>query len=156
MPEDPAPALRDLLEREKLAVLATEGDAGPHASLVAFTAGPEIGTIWFATERDTRKYEALLRTGRTTLLIDSRARTGLDIAAGRAVTITGRGTEASAEEATAIRELHLARHPYLEPFLSPETSAFIRIEMEACSLVLGFSEVHDLDPATGIWTRRTS
>ena len=35
-------------------------------------------------------------------------------------------------------------------------NSYIRIEVEAYSLVLGFSEVHDLDPPTGIWTRRSS
>jgi hypothetical protein len=155
MTDDLTAELRHLLESEKLAVLATEGPEGPHLSLIAFTPASDSGTFYFATDRRTRKYASLMNSDRLALLIDSRHRTGLDIAAGRAVTITGRGVEAAAGEAAEILDRHLDRHPYLEPFLSPDSSAFIRIEMEACSLVLGFSEVHELDRATGLWTRRS-
>ncbi len=148
--------LDHLIETEPLGVLATQHADGPHASLIAVTPGPDRTSLYFVTERDTRKYAYLTASGRIALLIDSRSRSGTDIASGRAVTIYGRAEEATTDDVGTIQERHLARHPYLAPFLSSGTSAFIRIEVESYSLVLGFSEVWDLNPQSGTWTNRNS
>ena len=52
----------DLLKASRLAVLATEGNGQPHASLIAITPVHGIGQMIFATYRNTRKFKNLLMT----------------------------------------------------------------------------------------------
>ena len=51
--------LRGLFESQKLAVLSTQSDGQPYASLVAFWAPDDLKSIYFATPNTTRKFANL-------------------------------------------------------------------------------------------------
>ena len=58
--------------RRRLAVLATQHEGKPYASLVAFAATDDLKTIIFATTRSTRKFVYLSSNPAVALLIDNR------------------------------------------------------------------------------------
>ena len=65
--------LRKLFSVVQLAVLATEHDGSPYASLVAFAASDDLREIYFATDRETRKYSYLQENKQVALLVDNRS-----------------------------------------------------------------------------------
>lgn len=65
--------LNDLLQRQKLGVLATISDTSePYVSLVAFAAVEGLGRLLFLTSRSTRKFRSMLSCSRVSMLIDNR------------------------------------------------------------------------------------
>ena len=58
-------AIQNLLNGQKLAVLSTQSrDGKPYASLVAFTADPDLRQLVFATSQHTRKFANMQATPR--------------------------------------------------------------------------------------------
>jgi len=53
--------IKQILDSQRLAVLATQGDGSPYGSLVAFAATENMKNLLFATTRTTRKYANLLK-----------------------------------------------------------------------------------------------
>jgi len=51
--------LRKLLRSQLLAVLSTQNQGQPYASLVAFASSDDLKSLYFATSRSTRKYANL-------------------------------------------------------------------------------------------------
>ncbi len=52
--------IRRVLERNRLAVLATQRNRQPHTSLIAFTPLESLRFLPFATYRSTLKYKSIL------------------------------------------------------------------------------------------------
>ena len=52
---------RKLLEDQHLAVLCTQGDSGPYASLMAYTYDRETDAIWIVTRKDSEKHRKIGR-----------------------------------------------------------------------------------------------
>ena len=65
--------LKDLCTSQKLAVVSTQSDGQPYASLVAFVASDDLRHIYFVTARTTRKFANLIREPRVAVLINSSA-----------------------------------------------------------------------------------
>ena len=82
--------IRDLVEGEPYAVLATQGDQQPYGSVIALAVGADLAQAAFCTSRATRKYGLLERCDRVALVIDDRSKHGDDIRRVSAVTATGR------------------------------------------------------------------
>ena len=81
--------LREMNHLERFAVLASQEEGRPYASLVAYALSPDLRTVIFATPKNTRKYKNIVKVDHVALLIDNRS-TDLPIAKGEAITLTGR------------------------------------------------------------------
>ncbi len=93
--------IRDLirrLKRQNLAVLSKHNTGHPYASLVSFTATPDLKQLLFATTRSTRKFVNLTSDARAAMLVDNRSNEEADIHAAMAVTSAGVVREISKTE----------------------------------------------------------
>lgn len=141
IPEEFFVRLGELVNEQRLAVLATQGDTGPYASLVAVSASRDLKTYYFTTPRTTRKFANLMANSAAALLLENAANRPADDQDAMAVTITGTAEEVPPAEADDFDAVFLVRHPHLEPFLRLETTARMRIRAEAFNLVRHFQEV---------------
>jgi general stress protein 26 len=84
-----AEALQDLVTSQRLAVLATQSEGQPYASLVAFTPTPDLQYLLFATGRATRKYENLSAQSKVAMLVENTSNQESDFHAATAATAVG-------------------------------------------------------------------
>ena len=136
--------LEELLESQKLAVLATHDQGQPYGSLVSFAATKDLRQIFFATTRSTRKYANLKKDTRVALVIDSRENTERDLHKAMAVTVTGKAEETGPGQEETYSSIYLEKHPYLKDFLKSPTCALIRVKVDTYYLVRRFQEVTEL------------
>ena len=85
--------LRKLLRSQPLAVLATQNQGQPYASLVAFASSDDLKSLYFATTRATRKYANLSGDSRVAMLVDNRSNNASDFSLAMAATATGTAVE---------------------------------------------------------------
>ena len=135
---------RKLLTSQPLAVLATHGDTGPYASLVAIAATDDLRHLLFATTRATRKFANLQADARVAFLVDNRSNEAADFRDAVAATIRGRAAEVADTEREALLALYLGRHPHLSDFVASPTCAFLRVQVESYFVVTRFQEVMEL------------
>jgi uncharacterized pyridoxamine 5'-phosphate oxidase family protein len=135
--------IRTLLLGQSLAVLATAGDPHPHTSLVAIAATRDLKRIYFATAVYTRKYENIRRSNRVALLVDNRRNLEQDFKDALALTAKGAATELLPPRRRACERAYLARHPYLEEFVSSPTCSLFAVEVDSYSLVSSFQNVQE-------------
>jgi len=135
-----------LFRGQGLAVLATQGEGQPYASLVACAATPGLRGVLFATNRDTRKFHNLAGEPRVSLLIDNRANRETDFQAAMAATAVGTAAEVTGAGLASLRSIYLAKHPDLEGFLTAPACALIRVQVETYYVVQRFQEVQVFQP----------
>jgi len=143
-----AEMVRNLLNTQYLAVLATQGEDGPYSNLVAFAAGNDLKYLIFATPRATRKFANLKANPRVSLLVDNRSNRETDFAEASAVTVLGSAAEAAGSERERYLSFYLQRHPHLQDFVTGPTCALIRVSVEKYILVTRFQEVREVYPAS--------
>ena len=136
--------LEELLQSQKLAVLATHNQGQPYGSLVSFAATKDLKQILFATTRSTRKYANLKKDTRVALVIDSRENRETDLHKAMAVTVTGKAEETGPGEKEVYSGIYLEKHPYLKDFLKSPTCSLLRIDVDTYYLVRRFQEVSEL------------
>lgn len=130
-----------VLERNRLAVLATQRDGQPHASLIAFTPLGGLRLLAFATYRETLKYESIGQDPRVAILVEDRE-SDLRYSGQRLVlTALGKAIETPEEERRAYIAKHLTRHPGLQNFLRSPECEFIRVAVHAYQVVGGIDDV---------------
>lgn len=130
--------LERLISGQRLAVLATNGAAGPYLSLVAIVADADLRAFYFATPRATRKFANLEEESRVALMLDDRPGGSADFSRSAAVTITGTARELAGAERDAALELYTARHPGLAEFARSPGSALLKVTVSDRYLVNGF------------------
>jgi len=139
--------IRLLFERERFAVLSTQGEGQPYASLIAFTISEDLSTAVFATPTATRKYHLLMNCDRVAFLVDSRSRGEKDMMKIEAITATGRATcLAPGPERDLWAGLHVEHHPHLESFVQSPSCALFRIDIIRYFHVGRFQEVSQWRP----------
>ncbi|MFA5026694.1 MAG: pyridoxamine 5'-phosphate oxidase family protein [Candidatus Methylomirabilota bacterium] len=139
--------IRRLLEAEPYAVLATQGDGQPYASLVAFAMSEDFRTAVFATPIATRKYRLVTACDRVALLVDSRRTHPDDLMRIEAITATGRAEQvARGEEFVRWSGLLAAKHPHLAAFVAAPSVALFRVEIIRFFHVERFQEVSEWRP----------
>ena len=136
--------LAELLESQKLAVLATHNQGQPYGSLVSFAASKDLKQILFATARSTRKYSNLKEDARVAMVIDNRENAERDIHDATAVTVLGKAQEATPSEEQGCLGVYLKKHPYLKDFVNAPTCALVRVQVDTYYLVTRFQEVTEL------------
>ncbi|MBN2243083.1 MAG: pyridoxamine 5'-phosphate oxidase family protein [Acidobacteria bacterium] len=137
--------LKKLLRTQPLAVLSTQQDGQPYASLVAFACSDDLARLYFATIRSTRKFANIMKDSRVAMLIDSRSNAPADFQQATAVTATGKTAEVAPEERNGILALYLAKHPYLESFAQSPTCALCEVRVRTyfvCTRFQNVVEVH--------------
>lgn len=141
----PLDHLRSVLTSQRLAVLATQTQAHPYASLVAFAATEDLRRIVFATPRETTKFRNLSDTPSVSLLIDTRTHSVQDFSSACAVTVLGEAAERDKDGPARLCDLFLARHPHLEAFVRAPSTALCCVEVQTCYLVTHFQDVVRMD-----------
>lgn len=130
-----------LLADQPLAVLSTQRDGQPYASLMAYAFTDDLRTIVVATGRSTRKHQNIIMDSRVALLVDNRSNSEEDFHEAAALTVMGVAKVIKDGERSAFENLYLERHPYLETFLRAPTTTFFRIEVLHYLLVTRFQSV---------------
>ncbi len=136
--------LRDLCISQKLAVVSTQSDGQPYASLVAFAASDDLRHIFFVTARTTRKFANLTKDARVAVLINSSVNRESDFHDAVSVTVTGTAEEIEDAERNKVLTLYLSKHPYLEDFAQAPTCAVIRVTTKSYYMVKNFQTVMEL------------
>ncbi|NIO06250.1 MAG: pyridoxamine 5'-phosphate oxidase family protein [Proteobacteria bacterium] len=137
-------ALKDLFNAQHLGVLATQGGGQPYSSLVAFAATDDLKYLVFATTRATRKYANLSSESRVAMLIDNRTNQDSDFHNAMAVTAMGTAEEVKDSEKDQLVKRYLAKHPYLEGFVTAPTCALLKVRVDKYYLVSRFQNVMEL------------
>jgi nitroimidazol reductase NimA-like FMN-containing flavoprotein (pyridoxamine 5'-phosphate oxidase superfamily) len=141
--------VRALLDRERFAVLCTQGQEQPYGSVVAVAPDDSLGHVVFATGRATRKYRLLESCDRVALVLDDRDRHRDELMSVEAVTATGRAREITDPgECLAWAELLLARHPALRDFVDAPSTALFRVDVVRYLHVRRFQEVRQWVPTS--------
>ena len=136
--------LRDLMDAQRLAVLATHDTGQPHGSLVAFVVSDDLRDLVFATSRATRKFANLSKDARVALVVDNRTNQEADFQQAIAVTISGRASEVSANERAQWVKRYLQRHPCLQEFVQSPSCALVQVHVEKYNLVERFQNVVEI------------
>lgn len=138
--------IQDLLQSQKLAVLATQGDGQPYTSLMAYAFTDDLRFLLVATSISTRKHANLMGESRVSMLVDNRSNSVDDFEQAAALTIVGRAKNISPDNEQAYRQIYLDRHPSLIAFLGASSTAFITIEVDKYLLVSHFEDVVEYTP----------
>jgi len=133
--------LLSLLNSQPLAVLATQNQGQPYASLVAFATSDDLKSLYFATTRSTRKYANLSSDSRVAMLVDNRSNQASDFRWAMAATATGTAKEIDPLKRTNALDLYLARHPHLRDFVQAPTCAFCEVRVQTFFVVTRFQNV---------------
>jgi nitroimidazol reductase NimA-like FMN-containing flavoprotein (pyridoxamine 5'-phosphate oxidase superfamily) len=137
--------VRDVLENQDLAVLATHSSGQPYANLVAFLATKDLKGIIFATRCTTRKYMNIAKDSRIALVIDTRSNESADFHKAMAVTVTGRAQEVGGEEREKLAGLYLEKFPHLIEFISSSHCGLFKVVVSKYTFVSGFQNVVELE-----------
>lgn len=133
--------LQELFITQPLAVLSTQSEGQPYASLVAFATSEDLKALFFATTRATRKYTNLSADSRVAMLVDSRSNAVSDFRWAMAVTATGKAEEVEGQEKDKVLEIYLAKHPHLGDFVSSPSCALLKIRVERYYVATRFQNV---------------
>ncbi len=133
--------IRSVLERNRYAVLATQLNGQPHASLMAFTPLEGLRYLAFATYRETIKYESIREDPRVAILIEDKEANAKHPDRRLVLTAAGEAIKTPEEDRQAHILTHLARHPDLERFLSSPDCEFIRVAIHAYQVVGNIDDV---------------
>lgn len=136
--------IRDLIDSQQLAVLCTQKDGHPYASLVAVAATPELDRIIFLTPVTTRKYDNLLACPNAAFLVNNSENRSEDIYQAAAVTATGTVADVTDSEKQGLKTLYLKRHPHLASFAAAPTTALVCVKISRYFLVNRFQNVFEL------------
>jgi heme iron utilization protein len=133
--------LRKLFRSQPLAVLATQNQGQPYASLVAFASSDDLKSFYFATTRSTRKYAYLSGDSRVAVLVDNRSNKVSDFRWAMAATVTGTAAEVTRRERKSAMDRYLAKHPHLSDFVHSPTCALCKIRVQTFFVVTRFQSV---------------
>jgi nitroimidazol reductase NimA-like FMN-containing flavoprotein (pyridoxamine 5'-phosphate oxidase superfamily) len=135
--------IRQLLQNEKLAVLSTEQQGQPYASLVAFAVTTGLGDLVLCTPKTTRKYSNLANNPRVAMLINNCRNQTSDIDNAISVTAVGKAHKVVDTSKEDLSTLYLKKHPHLGQFLQAESTALVRIRVERYFMVRKFQDVYE-------------
>ena len=123
--------LKEILESQRFAVLATLNNRQPYSNLVAFAASDDLRYFIFATNRNTQKFHNILTDDKVALLIDNRSNSQSDFSVALAITALGTASEININNDTSEKlvQYYLSRHEVLADFLKGQETAIIHISV---------------------------
>jgi len=133
--------IKTLFDSQTFAVLSTQNDDQPYASLVAFAATNTLDQILFLTPQTTRKYDNLTRNPKVAVLISNHQNNPDDTH--KAVCVTATGTAVTVENQKKGDLLHLVtdRHSHLKPFSTDPATALVSVRLDTFFVVSQFQDV---------------
>jgi len=132
--------VKEVIQANRFAVLATECDGQPYASLLAVTATNDYLKLIFATYRNTRKYANLIQNGKIAILFENRGTNKGEIQNITVLTALGQAEEINCVIPDMDMKAHLLRHPELEKFLLSAECAVFRMKVNAYQIVKGIDD----------------
>lgn len=134
--------IRELIESNRICVLATAAERGPHCSLMSYAANEDGTELYMATDTNTKKYRNLAANPSVSLLIDSREERACGSgAATRALTVTGAMQQGLGErKKVTVRETLCRRHPDLKNFFSNPSVEVIVVKINSLQLLDGITD----------------
>jgi general stress protein 26 len=133
--------IEGILKTSGFAVLATEGNGQPHASLIAITPLGSCKQLVFATYRNTLKYRNIENNSKVAVLIESEGVNKEDLGKRIVLTIIGYIEEISIAENEAAYQAHLKRHPEMESFMLSSDCALIMVIAQSYQIVNGIDNI---------------
>lgn len=130
-----------LFKAQLQGVLATQQQAQPYTSLMAFAHTPDLRYLIFATYRDTQKHANLLLNSAVSFLIDDRSNDPLDYQHAVAISVCGCAQAIPDDERVAFLTIYLARHPTLRDFVTSPDCALLRVAVSCYRVVSEFQTV---------------
>jgi heme iron utilization protein len=131
----------EALQSNRLAVLATEGEGQPHASLIAITPYEGLRQLIFATYRNTRKFRNLELNAKVAVLIEGKNEEKSGIKNGFVITAYGIAEEIDIAANNTALQAHLQKYPELLNFTSESDCALMLITVENYQVVQGIENV---------------
>ena len=133
--------IKGVLQASRFAVLATEGNGQPHASLIAITPSGSFRQLVFATYRNTIKYRNLAQNSKVAVLIEGK---NVNIKGSResaVLTIIGHTEEISIAEKETAYQTHLKRHPDMESFMLSSDCVLFMVIAQSYQVVYGIDDI---------------
>ena len=142
MHDDTLRARIDQLFKAQLqGVLATQQQAQPYTSLMAFAHTPDLRYLIFATYRDTQKHTNLLLNSAVSFLIDDRSNDPVDYQQAVAISVCGCAQAIPDAERAAFLGIYLSKHPTLRAFVTSPDCALLRVAVSCYRVVSQFQAV---------------
>ena len=135
------PRIDRLFKSQLQGVLATQQQAQPYTSLMAFAHTPDLRYLIFATFRDTQKHANLLLNSAVSFLIDDRSNDPADYQHAVAISVCGCAQEIPDDERAGFLALFLDKHPTLVEFVSSPDCALLRVAVSCYRVVSQFQAV---------------
>ena len=132
--------LENLLQSQRFAVIATQEESIPYTNLVAFIHSKDLKQIIFATSKNTKKYNNIIKNPKISMLIDNRGNKPDDIKKTVAVTAVGIADELK-HDFDFYKNFYLKKHPYLKDFINSPDTVLINFKVEKFLLVDNFQNV---------------
>ena len=126
-PSEAKELIRQIVESQRFAVLATQFEGQPYSNLVAFAEAEDLRSLLFVTSRNTRKYSNTLASKKVAVLVDSRTNQASDLNNAIAITALGTIEEVAADNKDYLSGIYLSKHPQLKEFLYKPSNALMRI-----------------------------
>lgn len=133
--------IKTLFASQAFAVLSTQQDNQPYASLVAFTATDILDQILFLTPKTTRKYKNLTSNPKVAVLINNHQNNPDDIYKATCVTVTGTAVTVDDHQKDKLLNLFTDRHPNLKEFSTDPTTALVCVHVDTFFVVSQFQNV---------------
>ena len=134
------------MNKQRFAVLATQGDGVPYTNLVAFVCSDDLVTVVFMTPRDTSKFRNICRNPGVSLFIDNRSNSDTDIESAVGISVTGTASVLDDDVKYELLHKYLDRHPYLSDFTRAAGNALISVEVTRYTVVSGLTWVEAYEP----------
>ncbi len=138
--------IKKLLQVESFAVLSTQGQGQPYASLMSFAVTDDLKYFIFATPQETRKYSLLKNSDRVAILVDNRSHMPSSLNRISALTATGKAQLLRSEDAEQWTDVLIRKHPYQETFIKAPSTAIVVVEVYRYFFVRRFQEVAEWSP----------
>jgi general stress protein 26 len=121
--------IKELLDQQKYAVIATQKDNVPYTNLVAFASTEGLGSIFFATRRDTTKFLNMLNNPCVSVLIDNRKNQASDLKKATAVSAEALAKDVKKEK-EKIKKMLKEKHPELAGFINEPDCELFELEIQ--------------------------
>jgi len=138
----PEQLLKEVVDTQYFAVLNTVGEGQPYSNLVAFAITEDLKSLFFITERNTRKYRNIKANNSISLLIDNRTNRPSDISQAVAITVIGKAVE-ELNDNGKLRAIFLKKHPQLQQFIDNPNSALVLVTVSEY-VIASFDKTHRL------------
>ena len=132
--------LHDLMTTQNFGVLCTQSQGQPYGSLMCFATSDDLARVWFATERNTRKFQHIHADNRVAFLVDNTGNEPSDTFEAVVATGTGRVGELDGVDRSAALERYLFKNPQLTEFVASPSCALLQLTVEVYQVVRRFQE----------------